>query len=224
MRKAEDLTGQKFGLLTVIERDVSSKGGGTKWLCVCDCGKKTVVTASNLKNGSTKSCGCIRRWNNYTFFNDYCIGEDKKGNKFLIDIEDYDLVSQYTWHISSDGYWQCVIKKKTVSMHRLILNAPKGYEVDHKNLRRYDNRKANLRICSRSENAHNKALNKNNSSGVKGVWWDKRNNKWKAEIKINNKRYALGYFENIQEAADKYDEVAMLYFGEFARPNNYIEE
>ena len=60
MSKFIDLTGQKFGRLTVIGRADKNKGGQWKWNCKCECGKPTIVIAGNLKNGHTKSCGCLR--------------------------------------------------------------------------------------------------------------------------------------------------------------------
>lgn len=56
-----DLTGQKYGRLTVLERAENTKSGRTQWLCKCDCGKQTVVKADNLRNGHTSSCGCYSR-------------------------------------------------------------------------------------------------------------------------------------------------------------------
>ena len=60
-KKAEDLTGKRFDKLTVLERVENAKSGGPRWLCKCDCGNEKIVKAGNLKNGSTKSCGCVRR-------------------------------------------------------------------------------------------------------------------------------------------------------------------
>lgn len=61
MAKLIDLTGQRFEKLTVITRAENTKNNGSKWVCKCDCGNETVVSASNLKNGAVKSCGCLRR-------------------------------------------------------------------------------------------------------------------------------------------------------------------
>lgn len=58
-----DLTGQKFGRLTVIKRVENSKTKGALWLCKCDCGNETIVQSGNLKNGNSKSCGCLNREN-----------------------------------------------------------------------------------------------------------------------------------------------------------------
>lgn len=61
MSKFIDLTGQKFGRLTVIERAKNYKSGQSRWLCKCDCGNEKVIAVGNLKNGHTQSCGCLRK-------------------------------------------------------------------------------------------------------------------------------------------------------------------
>lgn len=61
MSKIKDLTGQKFALLTVINRADSDSNGKAYWNCLCDCGNRTIVSGSNLRNGAVKSCGCLRR-------------------------------------------------------------------------------------------------------------------------------------------------------------------
>lgn len=60
MSRLVDLTGQRFGRLTVIERANTNEKGNAKWLCICDCGKETVVLSKLLRKGTTKSCGCYR--------------------------------------------------------------------------------------------------------------------------------------------------------------------
>ena len=61
----QDLTGQKFGRLTVIEFSHRERHGFERtyihWRCICECGNETVVRAGNLKQGTTKSCGCLHR-------------------------------------------------------------------------------------------------------------------------------------------------------------------
>jgi hypothetical protein len=59
-KKSPDLTDEKFGRLTAIRRVDSGNGWGVRWLCECECGNETVVTSSNLRRGTTKSCGCYR--------------------------------------------------------------------------------------------------------------------------------------------------------------------
>lgn len=61
MGKLIDLTGQRFGRLTVLERAGKNKFGSIGWLCHCDCGKEIVVSSPNLRSGHTQSCGCLKR-------------------------------------------------------------------------------------------------------------------------------------------------------------------
>ncbi|WP_252233758.1 HNH endonuclease [Clostridium sp. ZS1] len=81
-------------------------------------------------------------------------------------------------------------------MHRFIMNPPSNKLIDHINGNKLDNRKCNLRIVNKSQNAMNSKKPKNNTSGVKGVYWDKRSKKWEASIQVNMKKKSLGYFKN----------------------------
>lgn len=67
MANFNDITGQRFNNLTVISQEPNDRGGVTRWLCLCDCGKYTTVRGSNLKNGSVKSCGCLRHKKPYNW-------------------------------------------------------------------------------------------------------------------------------------------------------------
>ena len=61
MSRCIDLTGERFGILTVKERSGTSVHNAALWLCKCDCGNEIIVTSNNLRTGHTKSCGCVRR-------------------------------------------------------------------------------------------------------------------------------------------------------------------
>src|SRR4029453_3163551 len=118
--------------------------------------------------------------------------------------------------------WQRNGKKSPITMHRQILNVPKGVEVDHANLDGLDNRRSNLRIATRSQNNANRRGHHDNLSGVKGVSRHKETGKWMVQIAINNRDIYLGLFSRIKDAAAAYAQAANHYFGEFARvtPNN----
>lgn len=89
-------------------------------------------------------------------------------------------------------------------------------EVDHINRNKLDNRRENLRICSRLENVRNTGLRTNNSSGVIGVYYRERFKKWHASIRINGKAKSLGYYHDKKDAIAARKRAEIKYFGEFA--------
>lgn len=144
-----------------------------------------------------------------------------KGQVALVDDEDFEYLNQWNWYVSRSGYAVRThgIFRKTILMHRLISNTPDGYETDHIDRNRLNNQKNNLRVCTVSENQHNKGMNSDNKSGYKGVSWDAKNNKWRASIRYNNKTYNAGRYETAEEAAGAYDEMAVKLHGNFASTN-----
>ena len=149
------------------------------------------------------------------------------GQVALIDDEDYDLVSQYKWHAYWDPstksfYAKTGIRKPdgkqtSLRMHRLIMKAKKGEQVDHINHDTLDNQKENLRLCTNSQNQHNRGRKSNNTSGCKGVDWYKASGKWRAQIALNGKVMHLGYFAIKQEAYEAYCKAALELHGEFSK-------
>ena len=100
-------------------------------------------------------------------------------------------------------------------LHRIITNAPKGYEVDHIDRNTLNNRRENLRVCTRQENSRNKTKQRNNTSGYKGVSWDKAKKKWRAFISVDKKQIFLGRYDNIEEAIKARQQADIKYFKEF---------
>lgn len=112
-------------------------------------------------------------------------------------------------------------KQTTFLVHRLVMQAFEAYEgpVDHVDRCGANNAISNLRRASLSQNQANQGMRRNNTSGFKGVTWDRRANRWMAQISVANKRQFLGYFKVPEEAARKYDSVARAAFGPFAGTN-----
>lgn len=138
----------------------------------------------------------------------------------LVDDEDYGRLSILKWQYHSAGYAVRGTNGQKMYLHRFLLQAPQGKDVDHINGNRLDNRKENLRICTRSQNQHNrnKTTNKT-SSRFKGVNWVSKFKKWTAGVGLDNVHYRLGYFDSEIEAAKAYDVKAFALHGEFARLN-----
>lgn len=118
------------------------------------------------------------------------------------------------------GYIQIGIAGEVHPAHRLIFLLHHGYcpqYIDHIDGNRTNNNIENLRPATLNQNARNCKVPSHNTSGHKGVCWDKNRCKWMAYITINNKFKSLGRFDNIEDAAEAYKTAAKQYFGEFAR-------
>lgn len=145
---------------------------------------------------------------------------DVKGSAVLIDDEDYGLVSQYSWRMLPDGYVHTSPRvrgqnrKLEIRLHRLIMDASKGLEVDHINGNKLDNRRSNLRLCNRWQNKANTRIISTNTTGFKGVSWHK--DKWQASIRVMGRLIYLGRYHTKEEAARAYNHAASEHFGEFA--------
>lgn len=120
----------------------------------------------------------------------------------LVDNEDFEWLNQWKWYFCN-GY---AMRNKAdrsglIRMHRLINKTPEGLFTDHINRNKLDNRRNNLRTVNKSLNGHNTGARVNSKSGVKGVMWDKRRNKWRAEIMVNRIRKFIGYFDDLNKAS-----------------------
>lgn len=128
------------------------------------------------------------------------------GVEILVDDEVYPWASQFTWYVTDTGYAYRSVqvgkkKSKNIRMHRELVSAPAGSDVDHINGNRVDNRKENLRICSRSDNLKNKTQRRSdNRSGVTGVYWHKQCQKWTVQIQVEGKPKHVGLFSTLEEA------------------------
>lgn len=143
-----------------------------------------------------------------------------RGAVALVDAADVALVEGSSWHMAVHGYaCRTAVKGQTVFMHRLILAPPPGFFVDHANGDKLDNRRANLRVCTPSQNQFNRSRGANNRSGFKGVFYVPAAKKFRAMIKAFGRQTSLGYFETAEQAAAAYDAAASKIGGEFARLN-----
>lgn len=144
----------------------------------------------------------------------------KPNFSFLIDIEDLDKVKDCLWHDNKSGSGSTyAVNNKVGFLHRYIMDAPDGMDVDHKEQDTLDNRRSNLRICTNYENNLNKPIRKTNKSGYKGVCWHTAANKWVAQLNHGGKRVHCSWHEDKKDAARSYNVAALKYHGEFARLN-----
>jgi hypothetical protein len=142
-----------------------------------------------------------------------------KGKRTIIDDDDFDRVSKKKWNF--DGrYAMGWHNGKHIRLHKFIMGEKDNLQIDHINEDKLDNRKCNLRFCTRSENIHNKRSSRKNTSGFRGVCWDKERNKWMAYININGKRKTIGRFLDKNEAARMYNNFVIMYYSDSRWLNN----
>jgi hypothetical protein len=121
--------------------------------------------------------------------------------------------------VTSKGYIHIKIKRRLYLAHRLAWMYTYGTypneQIDHENMIRNDNRILNIRLATHANNQQNKCIRSNNTSGRKGVSWDKGHNKWHSRCTANGKCYSLGYFDSVEQASLAYQQFASEKHGEF---------
>lgn len=235
-----DLTGQIFGRLTVLKR-AENRGKRTRWECECSCEQHNhvIVDSQSLKSGHTKSCGCLmleiasekakkqlntkKHDNIYDLSGEYGIGYCINTNHpFYFDKDDFELISKYAWSQKGDYVITSTFQNNNnISMHRLVMkvNDP-SIHIDHIGHNTFDNRKSKLRISTKNGNHQNLKIAKNNTSGVTGVCWEEKSQKWHSYIWHDNHCEHLGRFKDKNEAIRVRKEAEDKYFGEYSYDNS----
>jgi len=148
-----------------------------------------------------------------------------QGRTAIIDADDVPLIDAWAWHVVAGPKRRCYAqrsgqvagKKYSVAMHRVIAGAMPGEDVDHVDGDGLNNRRANLRRCSTSQNMANIGARSDNALGVKGVYASRTPGKYTATIQHHGQSRHLGTFTSIADAKAAYDAAAQVAFGEFAR-------
>lgn len=220
------------------------------WEYKCTCEKGTISRASgtNLKRGSVKSCGCVaiekntkrldenrdeyakkrRKSNEYDLSGEYGIGWTSNTHKeFYFDLEDYDKIKDYCWSecVDRKGYHSLKARERgsgtrLVRMHHLI----KGKNYDHQDRNPFNNRKNNLRLSTQRENRQNNSISSKNTSGVTGVHYDKKANRWIASVSVDYQRINVYYGSSKEEAIKARLEAEAKYYGKFAPQQHLFEQ
>lgn len=149
------------------------------------------------------------------------------GYNATVDKIDYDRFSAHRWgfNITRGRVYASRLergeKRVRIFMHREVLGLTQGDKIqgDHIDGNTLDNRRQNLRPASHGQNQHNRKIQRNNTTGYKGVWFIKSRGQYRAVVKYRNKQYQVGYFTDPIQAARAYDAKARELFGEFARTN-----
>ena len=187
--------------------------------CQCGCGEKTRLrrgVPNRYINGHSQRLP----ENRYEWDEDLkCVRIHLAGNHVaLVDKLDAEEISWLHWvpreSAGRSFYAQTRLNGRRVMMHRMIMDAPSGVEIDHINGNGLDNRRDNLRYASRGENSRNKSPSTRNTSGFLGV--HRSQGKWRAQIQIDGRQVCIGRFDSPEEAARERDKAAIRLHGEFA--------
>lgn len=138
-----------------------------------------------------------------------------KNKQAIVDDEDFDYLNQFKWSCDSYGYAVRHIKRsergntprRMIKMHRVINNTPTGMETDHIDRNKLNNQKINLRSVTTSQNQHNAKIATTNTSGFRGVYWDKKYNRWCARAYIMGKSKFGGGFKSKSDAVKAYENI-----------------
>ncbi len=139
-----------------------------------------------------------------------------KNIEVLIDDDSIDKVGNYYWHlhpVKNKTYIRGRVGDKLMYLHRFILDAPAGLDVDHINGNTFDNRKENLRLCNRSQNNINRP-------NTKGYYFNKNLSKYQSEIWVYGKKTYLGLSLTEEEAREKYENAVHKYYPGFLPKTN----
>ena len=204
--KRLDLTGQRFGKLTVVSR-AENIGRDTAWLCRCDCGGEKAVRTANLRKGRTRSCGCGLTGPMLPGTKQLDLTGQRFGKLVAVaPVAEPDRRGTYKWLCRCDcggetavavsnlrnGHTRSCGCESRLSLESLHYVDGTNIELIRKNTRR-----------------------SNNTSGCAGVVWRKKDRRWSADIGFQGKRYYLGLYERYEDAVRARKEAETRYFGAF---------
>ena len=203
MPKKKDLTGKRFGRLTVLEEVGKNNQGGVTWLCQCDCkseGSKIVVCGGDLSRGNTKSCGCYKRekvkrdnikhgqasrknstpeYRAWAHMMERCYNPKEAGYH---NYGGRGIKVCERWHDFENFYEDMGKKPEGLTLERINTNG--NYEPENCKWATWEEQRQNQR--------------------ARGYFWNRSIKKWCAQIRVNHKKIYLGSFDSEEEARDAY--------------------
>lgn len=197
-----DLTGQKFGRWVVLERAENDRNKNTRWLCRCKCSKERIVQGDHLKSGASTSCGCFRSEFTQKRSKTHGISKSPLYSCWIhmwqrcTNPRDKSYINYGGRGIKIDSKWQDFEPFRDWALSHGYSN---DLTIDRINVNG-DYTPSNCQWTNRLEQNRNQRVRSDNTSGCRGVCWDKRSNKWHVTISINGKSKHIKYCVDINDA------------------------
>lgn len=217
MAKMIDMTGEVVGRLTVIKRAENSKSGKVRWLCICECGNSKIVHSHALRSGHTKSCGCLKKESIIKRSTTHGLTVNGKPTEYSIwqgmknrchnpnseRYKDYGargIKVSDEWRNNFAQFYNDMGERPSPDYTVERIDNNKGYSKD------------NCRWATYTEQARNRRIQSNNSTGFSGIQWNNEIAKYTADIGINNNRIYLGAYSDLEEAIQARKEAENKYW------------
>lgn len=210
MRKYESLIGQRFDKLEVVEQVESTARGQRQWLCKCDCGGTCITTTGNLNSGHTTNCGCKKSpdLTGKTFGKLEVLGRSDKRNPR---------------GKRTTPMWKCRCECGAITYKATdtLTNPDKSMcnECAGKYAADIARQSAGFVGGTQLTKIMDMKPIATNTSGVRGVYYEKRSNKWRARLRFKGKTMSFGSFARFEDAVSARKKAEQIYFGEFLEEN-----
>jgi hypothetical protein len=154
-----------------------------------------------------------------------------QGKIALVDDEDFDYINQWKWYARKGRKTFYAARKEkgtnartTIHMHQVVSKVSNNVQIDHRDTNGLNNQKYNLRVVNHRQNQYNTDKPRHNTSGYKGISWDKFRNNYRVYLTVKGKFKNIGNTKSLQTATKMYNKAATQHYGEFAKLHIYKEE
>lgn len=222
MNKVKDLSGQKFGRLTVIKRDLTAPNGRSKWICKCDCGNVVFVLRNHLVSGGTISCGCALKGVNLKPLSP---GE-RFGRLKVIEMTDKKSGNTYIYKCLCDCGKKCYVSRAHLVSGETQSCGCLQNEKRRERFPAIKSKRDKFYVDGTDVLKLTSGEGKSNTSGRRGVSWDSSVKLWRADIYFKGRRYRLGSSTDFDAAVTLREEAEKVIHGDFLKwyAENYPEQ
>ena len=209
-RKIIEMVGKRFERLIVVGESGRDKHGNALWKCLCNCGNIKIIIGKSLRRGITKSCGCL----NIEKATKHGLCKTTVYNSWLAMIARCNNPNNKNYkYYGGRGITICDRWVNFENFFEDMGDRPDALTLERKN-NNLGYSKENCKWATKTEQARNRRIFKNNKTGCRGIYWHKRDKKYQVDIKSNNKRIHIGSYDSLKQAATERKKAEQKYWGQ----------